>query len=49
VPWCGAEPPESTWFDQGAAMRQARDHIIYDYCRDPSVEDRFKEECSSHY
>ncbi|KAK3123038.1 hypothetical protein QOZ80_8AG0622800 [Eleusine coracana subsp. coracana] len=51
VSWCGAEPPESTWFDQGAAemaaaVQSAREHLIYDYCRDPTVEDTFKEECS---
>jgi xyloglucan:xyloglucosyl transferase len=36
VPWCGAEPPESTWFDQGLdheALRLAREkYMIYDYC-----------------
>ncbi|CAM0880150.1 unnamed protein product [Alopecurus aequalis] len=38
VAWCGDEPPESTWFEQGldaAALQNARDtHMIYDYCKD---------------
>ena len=40
VAWCGDEPPESTWFEQGlnvAALQKARDtHMIYDYCKDVS-------------
>ncbi|TVU04357.1 hypothetical protein EJB05_50068 [Eragrostis curvula] len=38
VPWCGAEPAESTRFEEGmdaAALQRSRDkHLLYDYCRD---------------
>jgi hypothetical protein len=51
VAWCGEEPPESTRFDQGpetaAAVQSSQQaYLVYDYCRDPRVEDRYKEECS---
>ncbi|XP_062196230.1 xyloglucan endotransglucosylase/hydrolase protein 24-like [Phragmites australis] len=40
VAWCGDEPPESAWFDQGldaAALQRSREeHMIYDYCRNPN-------------
>ncbi|TVU42041.1 hypothetical protein EJB05_08424, partial [Eragrostis curvula] len=57
VAWCGAEPPESTRFQQGAdaaALQQARQYVIYDYCRDPKVQKWFNDtgfvpaECSSN-
>ncbi|KAM0931049.1 hypothetical protein ACQ4PT_000554 [Festuca glaucescens] len=47
VAWCGDEPPESTWFEQGldaAALQNARDtHMIYDYCKDVNRKELPKE------
>ncbi|KAK3123037.1 hypothetical protein QOZ80_8AG0622790 [Eleusine coracana subsp. coracana] len=38
IPWCGAEPAESTRFEEDLdleALRQSKaKHLLYDYCRD---------------